>query len=74
MLSKVRQKKFGTARKLQNEQIIFPIIIKKSHFDEKKTTFPGKKHHSGKKAQKTLLFFRNTRWEDWKFYCITVSQ
>ena len=31
-----------------------------------KNTFPGKKNTPLKKAQKTLLFFKNTRWEDWK--------
>ena len=38
------------------------------HFDEKKstkkTTFPGKKHHHEKKHKETLLFFKNTFYEE----------
>ena len=36
------------------------ILMKKST----KNTFPGKKHHCEKKHKKTLLFFKNTCYED----------
>ena len=48
---------------------------KKAHFEEKSTKkhfSTTKKHYDEKKAQKTLLFFKSTCWEDCK--CDFCSQ
>ena len=54
--------------KMQNSALASMIEKKTTHFEEKKplkTLFHNKKTLPWKKAQKTLLFFKNTRCEDW---------
>ena len=41
----------------------------KKHFSRKKKNTPLKKKH-----KETLLFFKNTHWEDCKFLCLTLCQ
>ena len=50
--------------KLQNLTVTSMIKEKETHFEEKNPLFYNTKHYHGKKAQKTLLFFKNTCWED----------